>query len=212
MKKFIKDRHDYIVEACKGKKVLHIGCIGNSYKSTSIYEPWLHKEISDASSSCVWIDLYKERIDEAAKLSDSTIVYGDASNFDVHDTFDVIVAGEIIEHIDNFAAFFATIRRHSNKDTVIILTTPNPFNFSNIIRVLFTGKPIFDVDHVVYFDIFTLWQMLKRQHFIPIKFIYNTEIASQRIRNIIIRWIWAIFPVLNLNLMVIAKCAESPES
>lgn len=211
MKKYIKDRHDFIKELCIWKKVLHIGCIGNSYKSVDPYEPWIHKEICSVAKECVGVDLYKERIEEAERLSNSKIFYWDASNFDIWITFEVIVAGEIIEHLDDFKSFFATIKRHAQKDAIIILTTPNVFNFSSLIRILLTGKPIFDADHVVYFDEFTLWQMLKRHNFIVEKFIYNTEIAPQRIRNMIIRGIWKIFPILNLNLMVIAKCVESPE-
>jgi 2-polyprenyl-3-methyl-5-hydroxy-6-metoxy-1,4-benzoquinol methylase len=205
MKKVIKDRHDYIKEICNWKKVLHIWCIGNSYKSKLEYEPWLHKEICDSSKECIWVDLFKERIEEAEKLSWSKIFYWNAQDFDLWDKFDVIVAWEIIEHLDNFVSFFDTLKKHSNKDTIIVLTTPNVFNFSSLIRILFTWKPIFDPDHVVYFDEFTLWQMLKRHWFEVEKFIYNTEISPQRIRNIIIRWIWKLFPILNLNLMVICK-------
>lgn len=205
MKKIIKDRHDYIKEICKWKKVLHVWCIWNSYKSNSKYEPWLHKEICMSSKECVWVDLYKERINEAEKLSWSKIFYWNAQDFDLWDKFDVIVAWEIIEHLDNFVSFFDTLKKHSNDDTIIVLTTPNVFNFSSLIRILLTWKPIFDKDHVVYFDEFTLWQMLKRHWFIIDKFIYNTEISPQRIRNIIIRTIGRIFPILNLNLMVICK-------
>lgn len=205
MKKIIKDRHDFIKELCLWKKVLHIGCIWNSYKSTSEYEPWIHKEICDVSKECVWIDLFKERIAEAEKLSSSKIFYWNAQDFDIWGIFDVIVAWEIIEHLDNFESFFNSIKRHSWKDTLIIITTPNVFNFSSLVRILFTWKPIFDPDHVVYFDEFTIWQMLKRHWFEVVKNIYNTEIAPQRIRNIIIRGIGKIFPILNLNLMVVCK-------
>lgn len=205
MNKIIKDRHDYIKEICAWKKVLHIWCIGNSYKSISEYEPWLHKEICNSSKECIWVDLFKERIEEAEKLSWSKIFFGNAENFDLQDKFDVIVAWEIIEHLDNFVSFFNTVKKHSDKNTVIILTTPNVFNFSSLIRILLTGKPIFDPDHVVYFDEFTLGQMLKRHWFIIEKFLYNTEISPQRIRNIIIRTLGIIFPILNLNLMVICK-------
>ncbi len=205
MEKIIKDRHDYIKEICVWKKILHIWCIGNSYKSNSKYEPWLHKEICDVSKKCIWIDLFKDRIIEAEKLSWSKIVYWNAQEFDIWEKFEVIVAWEIIEHLDNFVSFFDSLKKHSDKDTIIILTTPNVFNFSSLLRILFTWKPIFDKDHVVYFDEFTLWQMLKRHWFDIIKFVYNTEIAPQRIRNIIIRTLWKIIPILNLNLMVICK-------
>ncbi|MFA7717372.1 MAG: methyltransferase domain-containing protein [Candidatus Absconditabacterales bacterium] len=211
MKKCIKDRHDYIMQYCKDKHVLHLGCIGNSYKSTSEYEPWLHKEICEVAKECVGLDSDKERIPFVEERTKSKIFFGDVQYFDLSRKFDVIVGGEIIEHLDNFKSFFESIKKHMNKESLLVLTTPNAFNFSNLIRVIFTGKPIFDKDHVVYFDLFTLGQMLKRHGFKLVAHYYNTEVAPQRIRNMIIRGLGKIFPILNLDLMIVAKCVESAE-
>lgn len=211
MKKFIKDRHDYIIEYCIWKNVLHLWCIWNSYKSVSEYEPWLHKEICDVAKECVGLDMDKNRIPYAEERTWSKIFFWDVQNFDLEKKFDVIVWWEIIEHLDDFKSFFSSIKKHMSKDSLLILTTPNAFNFSNLIRVVFLGKPIFDPDHVVYFDIFTLWQMLKRHWFKMVKHYYNTEVAPQRVKNIIIRLLGKIFPILNLDLMIVAKCVEFAE-
>lgn len=211
MKKLIKDRHDYIIQYCKNKTVLHLWCIWNSYRSTSKYEPWLHKEICDVAKECVWLDSDKERIPFAEKRTWSKIFFWDVQHFNLSRKFDIIVWGEIIEHLDDFKSFFDSIKKHMNNNSLLILTTPNAFNFSNLIRVIFTGKPIFDPDHVLYFDLFTLWQMLKRHDFKIISHYYNTEVAPQRIKNMIIRWLGKIFPILNLDLMIVAKCVESAE-
>ncbi len=211
MKKIIKDRHDYIINYCRNKKVLHLWCIGNSYKSTSKYEPWLHKEICEVAKECVGLDIDKDRIEYAEKRTGSKIFFWDVQHFDIWQKFDIVIWGEIIEHLDDFKSFFASIKKHMDKDGLVILTTPNAFNFSNLIRVILTGKPIFDPDHVVYFDIFTLGQMLKRHWLKIVKHYYNTEVAPQRIRNMIIRGLGKIFPILNLDLMVVAKCVESVE-
>jgi len=188
MKKFIKDRHDYIIQYCKDKTVLHLWCIWNSYKSVSQYEPRLHKEICDVAKECIGVDMDKDRILYAEQRTWSKIFFGDVQKFDLWKKFDVVVWWEIIEHLDDFKSFFSSIKKHMHKKSLLILTTPNAFNFSNLIRVLFTGKPYFDPDHVVYFDIFTLGQMLKRHWFEMITYYYNTEVALQRIRNMIIRW------------------------
>lgn len=208
MKKLIKDRHDYIIEYCRWKKVLHLGCIWNSYQSVGKYEPWLHKEICDVSKTCVWVDFDKERIPFAEKASNSKIHYWDVQNFAIGDTFEVVVAAEIIEHIEDFRGFFDSIKKHLAKDGILIITTPNVFNFSNIIRVIGRWQVLPDRDHVVFFDLFTLQQMMRRNNFEYITYYYNTELAPQRIKNMIIRGLGYVFPILNLNLMVVAKCVE----
>lgn len=205
MKKIIKDRQDYIAKYCKGKNVLHLGCIGSSYNRHSKYEPWLHKIICDVSKSCIGLDNNKERIPLAEKLSKSKIYYGNVLNFDLKRKFDVIVAGEIIEHIDNFKSFFDSIKKHMKKNSILIITTPNAFNLSNIFRVLVKGQVRPNWNHVVFFDLFTLINLLKMNGFKTVKHYYNTEICPQRIRNIIVRIIGSIIPIYHLNLMVVIK-------
>lgn len=50
------DRMDIILEECKNKKVLDIGCTG--------IEGRLHKKISQVSSRVIGVDINKEEIEE----------------------------------------------------------------------------------------------------------------------------------------------------
>jgi len=205
MRKIVKDRHDHILEYCRGETVLHLGCIGAGYRSTSPYQPWLHKEICDVAKECVGIDIDQGRIKEAEKRCGSRIVYGDVSAFDLGRKFDVIVAGDIIEHLDNFRSFFDSNKKHMRDNSLLIITTANPFGLSNIVRVVLFGRPTEDPDHVVYFDLFTLTQMLRMNGMRVKAHYYGTEVAVQRVRNIIVRGLGRIWPIYNFNFMVVAE-------
>lgn len=55
--------------------------------------------------------------------------------------FDVIIAGEIIEHLYNTDNFFREIRRILNRDGILLLTTPNLASWMNRLFLLFGFQP-----------------------------------------------------------------------
>ena len=68
-------------------------------------------------------------------------------------TFDVIIAGELIEHLKNPGVFVEHCKSLLNNGGIFILTTPNPFGFPLIVQVLFEGYPAgINKDHKLWFD------------------------------------------------------------
>ncbi|RMG22257.1 MAG: class I SAM-dependent methyltransferase [Bacteroidetes bacterium] len=58
----------------------------------------------------------------------------------LHDQqFDVVVAIEIIEHIENPFHFLRQIRAHVKDNGYVFISTPNPLNFMDRLRILRTG-------------------------------------------------------------------------
>ena len=55
---------------------------------------------------------------------------GDAQTFRISAMFDTIVAGEVIEHLENPAQFLARAHEHLKPDGRLVLTTPYAFDFS----------------------------------------------------------------------------------
>jgi 2-polyprenyl-3-methyl-5-hydroxy-6-metoxy-1,4-benzoquinol methylase len=124
MKKWIRDYHDIIKEQCKDKTVLDIGCMGSGFDSTDPYIPSLSREIRSTCKKYYGIDLPSEhsRFDQEEN-EDVTMFWGDARSFSLPiEKVDVVVAGAIIEHIDNTQGFFNSIRQHLKDDGLLIIT------------------------------------------------------------------------------------------
>ena len=98
----------------KGTTVLDVGCIDHS-ASHAGEDTWLHKHLVARAKYTVGLDLLES---DTAKLREVgySIVCGDACTVSLGRTFDVVVAGEIIEHINSTAAFLTNISRHLNED------------------------------------------------------------------------------------------------
>lgn len=165
-----KDKIRYISEFCEGSDVLHLGCIGNDQIIDS--DQWLHSSIEDVSKSCLGMDINEEGIREMENRGYNAVV-DDAQDFSIENDFDVIVAGEIIEHLPNPGGLFESARDHLRSSGQLILTTPNPFA---LIRFMLYYSPIheFDVfeEHVSWFDRVTLRQFASRYGFSETDYYY----------------------------------------
>jgi SAM-dependent methyltransferase len=70
----------------------------------------------------------------------SRFVQGDAENLDrffPEESFDSIIAGELIEHLENPYAFLRGCKKVLKPSGLLILSTPTPFYWKTIIGDLF---------------------------------------------------------------------------
>lgn len=87
-------------------------------------------------------------------------------------TFDVIFAGEIIEHLYYPQQVIDKIKKHLNKDGIFLGSVPNAFSIKNRIRYLFANKkntPLNDPTHISHFSYKDLKEILGHNF-------YNIEI------------------------------------
>ena len=87
----------FLSDYVRGKDVLDVGCVDHT-ATLEATDTWLHKHIVRSATSAVGLDLLES---EAAKLREKgyDIRSGDACSVSLDQTFDVVVAGEIIEHV-----------------------------------------------------------------------------------------------------------------
>ncbi len=145
---------------CRNKVVLDIGCV--DHKALTEKNPfWLHKLIQSVAKEVTGVDMAKE---EVKKLSSKgyNIVAGNAETFKLNKKFDVIVAGELIEHVSNAGLFIENIKKHLKTDGKIALSTPNAFGIRTVLRNLLFGKIIPNKNHSCYYDYYTLKQLAER--------------------------------------------------
>jgi SAM-dependent methyltransferase len=151
-----------MADLVRGKTVLDVGCVDHSAKLESS-DRWMHKHLVRAARSVTGLDILES---EAAKLRERgyNVIAGDAATVSLHQTFDFVVAGEIIEHIDNPAAFVRNMARHLGVDGRLVLTTPNPFFLMHQLEFAFLSSPEkrWNYEHVCWYCPFTLGNLLER--------------------------------------------------
>lgn len=95
-----------------GQKVLDIGSVGQNRQ----YSLWNFIK-KQAGIDLTGIDT--ERSEE------ENIIKGDMEKYRFNEKFDLIVAGDVLEHVKNQNLFLLNIRHHLKPDGIFILSTPN---------------------------------------------------------------------------------------
>ena len=158
----IIDKNQLIEDLCREKKVLDLGCIDHSSKTAiELGENWLHKKIKNIARELVGVDILENDALKLNKLG-YNIICADVESFNLNETFDVIVAGDLIEHLSNIGLFFESVSYHMNQDTIFVITTPNPFNIEQTMYALFHNRIVVHDQHTVWISPQNFWELSSR--------------------------------------------------
>ena len=129
----------------------------------------LHFDLQKTTSELYGFDFDQPGLDILAKNGSADLYRADLEKLDevpLNETFDIIVAGEMIEHLNNPGLFLTGIQRFMTPETRLILTTINAYCGMRFLWYGLRGKrgkqePVHP-DHVAYYSYSTLSLMVKR--------------------------------------------------
>jgi SAM-dependent methyltransferase len=169
MKKAVQ-RISFLRELCTGKDVLHLGCSNWPYTNESDSKGLLlHRDISAVAKRCCGLDSDAAGLEELNKLGFSDLVVGDIEHLDDFAqlaSFDVVLAGEVIEHLNNPGLFLKSALLLLRPGGVLVITTVNAYCAFRFAAFALRGKagrnePVHP-DHVAYYSPSTLRLITKR--------------------------------------------------
>ncbi len=159
------DRLRYILDACAGREVLHLGCADHPYTRERLADgSWLHGAIARVAARCVGVDAAAEALDWLRRTQGiENLIEGDVEALDRLNAgrFDLVVAGEIIEHLANPGRFLATVPAVLKPGGRLLITTVNAFCLRRTLRIPFGAESVHP-DHVCYFSHATLAALARR--------------------------------------------------
>ena len=162
---------DIILPYIKGKEVLDLGCVNHNskYKNDPL---WVHGFLNK-HSKVLGVDILKEEV-EKLKKEGYNIIYDDVETMNLNKKFDVIVAGELIEHLSNQGLFLENCKRHLKEKGILILTTPHTFNLRYSLMNLFLlrDNPKVCQEHTCQYSPQTIRELLERNGFNVLKIDY----------------------------------------
>jgi 2-polyprenyl-3-methyl-5-hydroxy-6-metoxy-1,4-benzoquinol methylase len=149
----------FVTDRCRGKSVLDIGCVQH-HASSAKSKHWLHKAIQAVASDVTGLDIDSKGV-KALDEQGYNVIHGDAQSFSLDRTFDVIVAGDLIEHLSNYGDFLAGCVRHMTNNSRLIICTPNPWHWHKTVRALWRDVPV-NGEHTCWMCPTTLSQLALR--------------------------------------------------
>lgn len=174
-----KNKCDFIDEVFKlTDNVLDVGFFGQGIKMGNKF--WGHELIKNKVNYLLGIDLNKEILHLDKQQYNYELK--NAEEFDYNHKFNVIYAGDLIEHVSNPGKFLESCRKSLTKGGTIIISTPNTFNLFNIIEKLVKLEPAINHDHIAYYNIKSFYALVSRYglHLEKIAFIYSLEVDYKK--------------------------------
>lgn len=170
---------------------------------------WVHNLLLNKAKSVYGLDL---DFDLDRLSNKENYKKASAENFDFDLKFDLIFAGDIIEHLSNPGLFLDSCTRNLKPDGKLIITTPNCFGFFNLTEKISKDEPTVNKDHTCYFNKKTLTQLLAKNNWQvdDISYLYSLELNYQqslkkKFLNIIYRLISKLTPKFSVGLVIVAK-------
>jgi methionine biosynthesis protein MetW len=126
-------RKEYLLSRIgKGKRVLDVGCLGGR----------VSKLIQDQNNEVWGVEVNSTSAALAEKRGIRVKVANIEDGLPFEDSsFDVVNAGEVVEHLYDTKFFFLETRRVLKENGLLIFTTPNLNSIENRIRIVLGGYP-----------------------------------------------------------------------
>ena len=179
-------REEFIVNSCKNKSVLHFGFADSPFtKERYGTKQMLHSRIREVARDVWGADIDKEGVEIYRELSgdkQSWIMDICDPNLDVKKytkNFDVIIFGEILEHLLNPGDALRNLLKISRSNSAkLVITTPNALNAAGFVAAT-KGREIVHPEHYYYYSPVTLERLLHDCGLTKLKFHFTQETTPQ---------------------------------
>jgi SAM-dependent methyltransferase len=143
------DLTEFVLDAATAKRVLDIGVA--SHATRYILDPgWRHGKIRAVAARCVGIDILEPLVRDLREQGYDVRCVDATSDADLSERFDLVFAGDVIEHVDNAVALLRFAKRHLDPGGRLLVTTPNPFSRKFYRRFRREGVAMINLDHVAW--------------------------------------------------------------
>jgi len=210
-------RPDLIVHLCEGKRVLDLGVVGETCAAPAAridaFPSSLHLRLCEAASSLVGIDRAAREL-QSLRLKHPELELYEADIESMADVlhrerpFDVIVAGDVLEHLSNPGRALEQMKLLLADSGTVVVTCPNSLGGPNYLRFLL-GRFREGDDHVQSYNKHTLANLLRRHGFVASQIWTGIDrrpaTALRRLVYGVASTVLRLFPDLGGTLIVVAE-------
>lgn len=145
-----------VAQVAASDRVLDVGFLGQGVREGD--ENWPHALLKKRAAEVYGVDLELT----GPYVHDPHYRAVPAEDFSFPVTFDLIFAGDLIEHLSNPGIFLVNCKKHLAPGGRLLITTPNAFNLFNLAEKLTKREPTVNADHTCYFNSKTLRTLLAK--------------------------------------------------
>ncbi len=169
------DRLGYLSALAKGKSVLHVGCADYPMTEQRIRNgQLLHARLHETAKYLMGVDISREGVQVLRDRGYSNVVLMDAEELATDQNFDLVLAGDTLEHMSNPGRFVQAARNALSEDGELVIAVPSAFSF-NVVRVWLRGPELTHKDHTAFYSPKTLAELCGRFGFVPTGLVFTVQ-------------------------------------
>jgi SAM-dependent methyltransferase len=159
--RLIEDRIAYLCALAAGKSVLDIGVVEHTSRAADS-PAWLHGNLRQHAARCRGVDVLKDEV-KTLQEQGYDVVCADITQTPLPQKFDLIIGGEVLEHLDSPGMFMENCAAMLPVGGRLAITVPNPW-YANVVLKSFWGRCVFvdSADHVAWYDASVLYELGQR--------------------------------------------------
>jgi len=164
------ERTDFILEHCRGKSVLHVGCTNFPNTAAKIQTgTLLHGRLRDVATVLHGVDVDAEGIELLTRSGFKDVFVLDVRRLNADHpvllpAYDVVVLGDVIEHVGDPETSVAEAASRLENDGELIVSVPNAFYLFGILCMI-VRRDLTSPEHVAWYSQVALIEILRRRGF-----------------------------------------------
>jgi 2-polyprenyl-3-methyl-5-hydroxy-6-metoxy-1,4-benzoquinol methylase len=188
----VNGRWDYVLDRCRNKRVLHMGCVDTGLLEERLQRGQLmHQRMSQVAAELWGTDINVAGLETLRKHGFNHLFAADASKIGnvselLSANFEVIVASELVEHLDNPGLFLDSLKALMQpKKTELIVTVPNAFKL-NTLRGLLGRVEYVHPDHNYWFSYYTIQNIITKHGYHiseAVMYVYQQSLMKRLLWN-----------------------------
>lgn len=159
--KLVFDRAAYLSGLVVGRNVLDVGVVEHTQDACESPQ-WLHRHLCRSAARCRGVDILPSEV-EYLRSRGFDVVCADITVKPLTERFDVVVCGEVLEHITAPGQFMRNCAAMLGSGGRLVITVPNPW-YANVVWKTAWRRHVFvdSADHVAWYDASTLYELGQR--------------------------------------------------
>jgi 2-polyprenyl-3-methyl-5-hydroxy-6-metoxy-1,4-benzoquinol methylase len=163
----------WLADKVAGKACLDIGAVGHDLAKVGTAQ-WKHQHIANYASRVIGIDIEEEYVEKVRAQGFDVRVCDATSKEYLGETFDVVVLGDVIEHVENPIDLIRFGLRHLNSNGEIVASTPNPYYYDRL-KNMRRNRPFVNLSHIAWFTPTMALEIARRADCVLNAYFVNTK-------------------------------------
>lgn len=161
------DRRRFLVDQARGRRVLHLGCVDDRLTAERLGAGvLLHDQLGRVATELTGVDISADGIELLRDALPGRYEVGDVEDLrsiSVPAEVDVVIASELIEHLQNPGRFLDGLRGLLEATGAVgIVTTPNAYSWVGFGKMAIHRREPTHPDHLILYSPYTLVASLER--------------------------------------------------